>query len=781
MRVPVSWLQEFFDEELPEVGRLADLLSGLGLAVETVHSLPPAPEGVVVARVEEVEPIAGTKGLKRVVAAYGGTAVQVVCGAPNVAVGQHGALVRPGARLPGVEGEVGTRTIQGVESDGMLASARELGIYDHAAGIVTFGPDARVGAPLAELWPDETVIELELTPNRADAFSLLGVARDLGAKLGWRVRHPAEGLDPGDPGLDDGLSVDVRDEAGCPRFTLRRIDGVRVGPSPLWLQRRLAALGLRPRNNVVDVTNYVTFELGQPSHAYDLRALRGGVIQVRRARLGERLELLNEEAVELAAEDLVIATPTADGGSQAIGLAGVMGGRHDSVAADTTSVALEVALFDPVTVRRSAKRHKLVTDARTRFERGVDPNLQPLASARASRLIADVAGGVAHAGLSVTGGDTVRPAVSFRPASVRRIVGFDVPADRQREYLVRLGCEVGDQGPGEWRVTPPSWRYDIGLEEDLVEEVARLHGYEHIGSTVPAMRFVPPATDPTHRKLKERLAALGFQEAITYVFTGEAELERSRSPRAAVRIENPQGLDRAVLRTSLLPGLLGAAATNRAEPALALFEVGRVFGEREVERLCLLQRGPALEGGWREDVPGDFYAFKGRLEALAALAGADIELRPATHAQLHPGVSAEVVWEGEAVGFAGRLHPEVEAAYELPATFVADLALPLAERRVRFGEFSRQPHAERDLAVIAPRDVTYAALRDLCAAAAGPLLESLAPFDVYAGAQLPEGMRSVALRFRFRHGSRALTDDEVDAAMEKVIRAVRDAGYAIRA
>src|SRR5690606_22468626 len=307
-----------------------------------------------------------------------GASVQVVCGAPNVAPGQLGALARPGARLPGVPGEVGTRTIQGVESDGMLASARELGIYDHAAGIVTFGPDARVGAPLAELWPDETVIELELTPNRADAFSLLGVARDLGAKPGWRVRHPAEGLDPGDPGLDDGLSVDVRDGAGCPRFTLRRIDGVRVGPSPLWLQRRLAALGLRPRNNVVDVTNYVTFELGQPSHAYDLRALRGGVIQVRRARQGERLELLNEEAVELAAEDLVIATPTADGGSQAIGLAGVMGGRHDSVAADTTSVALEVALFDPVTVRRSAKRHKLVTDARTRFERGVDPNLQPL-------------------------------------------------------------------------------------------------------------------------------------------------------------------------------------------------------------------------------------------------------------------------------------------------------------------------------------------------------------------------------------------------------------------
>ena len=781
MRVPVSWLQEFFDEALPEVGELTDLLSGLGLAVETVHRLPPAPEGVLVARIEEVEPIPGTNGLKKVVVTVPGTAVQVVCGAPNVAAGQLGALVRPGARLPGVPGEVGTRTIQGVESDGMLVSAKELGIFDHAGGIVTFGPDAPVGAPLAELWPDETVIELELSPNRADAFSLLGVARDLGAKLGWRVKHPAAGLDAGDPDLDDGLTVDVQDEAGCPRFTLRRVDGVSVGPSPLWLQRRLAALGLRPRNNVVDVTNYVTFELGQPSHAYDLRALRGGVIQVRRASAGERLELLNEETVELHPEDLVIATPAEAGGSQAIGLAGVMGGLHDSVRPDTTQVALEVARFDPVTVRRTAKRHKLVTDARTRFERGVDPNLQPLASARATHLIAEVAGGTVHRGISATGGDTVRPAVAYRPSRVHFLTGFDVPEETQRLYLERLGCAVEEAGAGEWRVTPPTWRYDIALEEDVVEEVARLHGYEHIGSTVPAMRFVPPATDPTHRRLKERLAALGFQEAITYVFTGEAELERSRSPQAVVRIENPQGLDRAVLRTSLLPGLLGAAVTNRNEPALALFEVGHVFGESEVERLALLQRGPALQGGWRQDVPGDFYAFKGRLETLAALMGAELELRPAPHPQLHPGVSAEVVWEGQVVGFAGRLHPEVEAAYELPATYYADLALPLPERRVQFRDYSRQPHAERDLAVIAPKEVTYAALRDLCAAAAGPLLESLAPFDVYVGAPVPEGMRSVALRFRFRHGSRALTDAEVDAAMEKVISAVREAGYAIRA
>src|SRR5690606_29430459 len=278
--------------------------------------------------------------------------------------------------------EVGSRTVHGVASDGVLASPKELGVYDNAAGIIAFGPDVVPGAPLADSWQAETVIELELTPNRSDAFSILGVARDLGAKLGRRVKNPATGLDQGDPALDDGITIDVENESAAPRFTMRRIDGVKVGPSPVWLQRRLAGVGLRPRNNVVDVTNYVTFELGQPTHAYDLRELTGGAIGVRRARQDESLTLLNNETITLDSEDLVITTPGVDGApSRAIGLAGVMGGLAGSMVGDTSSVALEVALFDPVAVRRGAKRHKLVTDARTRNERGVDPNLQLLASA----------------------------------------------------------------------------------------------------------------------------------------------------------------------------------------------------------------------------------------------------------------------------------------------------------------------------------------------------------------------------------------------------------------
>lgn len=782
MRVPLGWLQEFFDEPLPALPELVETLNGLGLSVETVHDVDAAPADVVVAEVVSVTPVEGADALSEAVVTFPGTdrrtvTVSVACAAPNVAPGVISALALPGSRLPGVPEPIAERTIRGVHSHGMLASPKELGLYDTTSGIITFGPDATPGTRLADLWPAESVIELELTPNRGDAFSLLGVARDLAAKLGVTVRHPAHGLDTGNPEVDDGLKLDIRDTAGSPRFTLRLIQGVTIRPSPVWLQRRLAHLALRPRNNVVDITNYVTFELGQPSHAYDLRALDGGTLVVRRAEQGEELALLNEDVLELTSDDLVIATT-----GKAIGLAGVMGGRDDSVVSDTTDVALEVALFDPVTVRRSGHRHKLVTDARTRFERGVDPNLQLLASARAAHLIATLAGGAVHPGVSQVGDDITRPAVAFRPERVEALMGFPVTEAAQCAYLEGLGCSVDmGGGSGAWSVTPPPWRYDIGIEEDVVEEVGRLHGYEHIGLGVPAMLFVPPLTDPTHRVLRQRLAALGLQEIISYVYTGEAELAAAKVPPARVTLASPQGIDKSVLRTSLLPGLLAAASLNRAAPSLALFEVGHVFLEEETERLGMLFSGPRMASGWGETVTTDFYTVKGVLESLAGLAGVTVATVPAPHEHLHPGVSATVVWDGADVGSIGRLHPATEAHHELPATFVIDLALPLAQRSVSFTEYPRQPYAERDLAVIAPTGVTYSSIRDLCAAAAGPRLETLEPFDVYTGSQLGEGRRSLALRFRFRSPQRAMTDEEVDAAMGNVIRAVRDAGYDVRA
>jgi phenylalanyl-tRNA synthetase beta chain len=446
-------------------------------------------------------------------------------------------------------------------------------------------------------------------------------------------------------------------------------------------------------------------------------------------------------------------------------------------------VALEVAHFDPVRVRKTAKRHGLHTDAHLRFERGVDPALPPRAAAHCARLIAEVAGGTVHPATSRAGGARPRPEVAFRPSRVAFLMAFDVPAQRQRRYLEALGCGVREEGDDAWRVRPPSWRFDLSIEEDLIEEVARLHGYEHVGATRPDLPFVPPRTDPTHRELRGELAAAGLQETIAYVFTGEAELARARAPEPRVRLANPQGVERACLRTALHPGLLAAAASNRAEPGLALFEIGRAFLDEEEERLGVLLSGAWERGVWREGSRVDLWRLKGLLEGLATRRRSELALRPALADEapmLHPGVAAVVRWNEREIGVAGRLHPEVAAGYELPETYLAEVSLPLEARRLAVGEVPRQPYAERDLAIVAPHDLPYARLRTLVTRAAGERLVDAFPFDVYEGAPLTEDQRSVAIRLRWRHPARALRDEEVDAWLDEVIEAVRAAGYDIR-
>ena len=778
MNVPYGWLKEFIPD-LPSIEEVADILPQLGLGVEEVFELPAPPSGVAVGLVEEVEPIEGSDHLTACRVSDGERVYSVVCGAPNVRSGMRSALAKPGVALPGAGFTVEKREVMGVASEGVLCSPRELALYDYGGGIMAFGEDAPVGAELRELWAAETILDLEVTPNRADAFSILGVARDLAAKLGISYQNPAADLTLSDPEVDDGLTVRIEDPEGCPRFTLQRIDGVTVAPSPVWLQRRLASLGLRPRNNVVDVTNFVTFELGQPSHAYDLDNLNENTIVVRRAEEGERVTVLTEQEITLEPQDLIITVPAGEG-TKPIGMAGVIGGLHDSVNPGTTNVALEAAHFEPVTVRKTAKRHALSTDAHYRFERGVDPNLPPLASARAVHLIAEVAGGKVHPGMTEVGGDTALEQVTYRPSRVVFLTTLEVPHKQQQRYLEALGCTVEIKSEDDWRVTVPSWRFDLGIEEDLVEEVARLHGYEHIGESVPAMYFVPDEADTTYRKLRLLLAGLGLQETMTYVFSSEAELARAGAPAPKVHLVNPQGVERSVLRTALYPGLLNAAITNRAAPSLALFEIGRVFLEDERERLGLLLSGSWVQGGWLGDQSVDFYTIKGVLEKLADTLGVEVNVEPCKVPHLHPGVSASVLWAGERVGTVGRLHPEIAAAYELDDTYLAELELPLTGSALNFQDYARQPHAERDLAVIAPKEVSYAALASIARDAAGERLERVTPFDVYEGKPIDEGSRSVALRFWFRHPDRALKDKEVDAYMENVIAAVKEAGYAIR-
>jgi phenylalanyl-tRNA synthetase beta chain len=780
MNIPYSWLKELLPE-VPSVTETADLLASIGLGVERTYVLSAPPKGVVIVRVDEVGAVEGSDHLLLACVWDGQRHHSVVTGAPNVQVGMVTALAKPGTELPHASLTVAARGMAGVRSEGMLCSPSELGLFEYGGGLINLGEDAPVGTVLADVWPEETIIELELTPNRADAFSMLGVARDLAAKLGTGFRHPADGLPTGDKGIPTGLHVEVQDLQACPRFTLRLIEGVTVKPSPLWLQRRLAAVGLRPRNNLVDVTNYVTYELGQPSHAYDRADLTNGTIVVRRAQAGETLTSLTDDVLEFSEQDLLITTPGSDGsGTTPIGVAGVIGGLHHSVKPGTEIVALEVAHFDPVTIRRTAKRLGLSTDAHYRFERGVDPNLPPLAAARAAQLIAEVSGGRLHPGLTEYGGDQPLRAVPYRPSRMEFLMAMHVPLEEQRCYLQALGCNIEERGHDDWLVTTPSWRFDLAIEEDLIEEVARLHGYHDIPETIPAMHFVPEARDSTHRSLRNLLAGMGFLETINYVFTSDDELDRAGAPQASVRLVSPPSAERSVLRTALYPGMLGAARTNHAASGLALFEVGRVFNQDETERLTILARGTWAEGGWLPSQKVDFYLFKGLLEKLARTLGVEVTLEPHAYAALHPGVSATVLWSGRKTGFMGRLHPEIAARYDLPETYILELDLPLVGADIRFRDYARQPHAERDLAIVAPKQVTYAELQGLVRNAGGDHLESITPFDVYEGRPIPEDRRSVALRFRFRHPERALRDDELDMVMTNIITTLEQAGYDIR-
>lgn len=781
MRVPFSWLKAYLPElESPEV--LEERLAGLGFETDRMERVFALPEGVVFARVLEATPIPGT-ALKRLVL-DAGRVVEVVSGAENARAGIGVALALPGTEVGGVR--IGERVLQGVRSFGMALSPKELGVGEYGGGLLEFPPgELPPGTPLAEAWPEEVVLDLEVTPNRPDALGLLGLAYDLHA-LGYALELPQVALATEEVPLPFGLQVE--DPVGAPRFTLAYAFGLRVGPSPLWLQRRLFAAGMRPISNVVDVTNYAMLELAQPMHAFDLRFLGEG-IRVRRARPGERLRTLDGVERELHPEDLVIAGYREEE-SFPLGLAGVMGGAESEVREDTEAIALEVALFDPVSIRKTARRHGLRTEASHRFERGVDPLGQIPAQRRALALLQALAG--ARVASRILEAGTPRPPepIPFRPEYANRLLGTAYPEGEQLALLRRLGCRVEGEGP--YRVTPPSRRLDLRLEEDLVEEVARLMGYETIPLALPAFFPAPDnrgVEGPyrAERRLRELLAGMGFQEVYTYSFSDPKEAEVFRLPPPPLRLHNPLSPERAALRTHLFPGLLKVLKENlaldRPERAL-LFEVGRVYGVREgrVEEKThlaglLFGEGLGLPHG---EKLGGFPLLKGLLETLAARLGLKLRVEAHPYPFLHPGISGKVWLEGGEVGFLGQLHPEVGRALELPPVWLFELTLPLPEKAFRFQDPSRYPLALRDLAVVVPEEVPYGAVEAVVRQAAGPYLESLRLFDLYQGPPLQEGQKSLAFHLRFRHPAGTLTDEEVDAFLEGVVSALRARGWSIR-
>lgn len=782
MKLPYGWLKEFVPEA-PPVGETAALLTGGGLKVDSVKPFTTAHEGIVVGEVVRVERHPNADRLTLCTVEAGGAAFEVVCGAPNVRAGRKYPFAQPGARLPGGR-TIGAAKIRGVASQGMLCSAAEVGAGGDADGLLELDAKSVPGDPYVP-HPDEWVLDLEVTPNRGDALSVLGVARQLAALLGTSWKLPGDRVPPA-PGGNAGWSVSVDDPEGCGLYTARLLTGMKIGPAPEWMRNRLLACGMRPINNVVDATNYVLLEMGHPLHAFDLAKLSGTEIRVRRAEAGEIIRTLDGVKRSLSPEVLVIADA-----KEAVAVAGVMGGASSEISEKTGTVLLESAWFDPVRVRRGARHLGLATESSYRFERGVDPEGVVAASDRAAQLIAGIAGGTTASPLLAARGKLPeRRAIAVRAGEVSGVLGIPLPAPRLRRYAELLGADVAGEGDS-FSITPPSWRLDLKAPADLVEEFAVLAGYRDIPSTMPVLEAGPPS--PARREegetaVREALLSSGFSEAQTFSFMSRSDLERvqGKDGPGAVVLANPQGEEQELLRTTLLPGLLRAASKNlaREAPGVALFEIGTVFraspaagGPAESASLALVGAGRSPQDVHRPARQLDFYDVKGALDSVAESLGIELAWRPENRTPFAGGRGAAVRLGGAEAGFAGELEREAAAAYELPAgTVAAEVALDgllrSASGTVEVRAPARYPGVRRDLAVVVGEAVPAADVRAEIVRAGGPLLESAGVFDLYRGKQLASGTKSIAFRLVFRSPERTLTEPEADEAVAGIVRAL---------
>ena len=812
MRVPLSWLAE----HVPLRTRPDELARRLTIAgLETAYD--PGPGGgwanVVVGLVTDVRPHPNADRLRLADVDTGDAARTVVCGAPNVAAGQKVAFARVGAVLAngktGEPMELTAAVIRGVESAGMVCSERELGLSDEHEGILVLSGESPVGAPLADVLPSGGALEVEVTPNRGDCLSVLGVAHEVAAITGERVAEPpADYPETGAP-IADSASVEIADAALCSRYTCSLIRGVAVGPSPDWLRKRLEDAGHRSINNVVDVTNYVMLECGQPLHAFDFGAARRGKVIVRPAAEGERFTSLDGQEHALRPPMLMIADP-----ERAIGIAGVMGGANSEMTESTRDVLLESATFNAINTRRTANALKLRTDASLRFEKGLNPELAERALRRATRLILETAGGEAAQGVcDEFPGKSPAPRIPFSRAILRRLLGADFPEAQVRGALDALGFAVEDAADGAMTVTPPYWRTDVSIEEDVIEEVARIIGYDVIEGA-PLGGAVPDAISQPERSLREEardaLVAFGLQETISHTLVSreDAALPDGREPLA---VHNPMSREQSRLRTSLRPALLrGAGIAARQWPAIVQrFEVGRVFvprpddlpDEREMAVVVLTGprqehawQGPREAHAWERRVPAsfdaqrwgaelgllDFYDAKGVAEGLLARLGVSASFERATDdPMLHPGRSAAILVNGERVGIVGELPKDAMEALDIISYHAAiveidlnSLAPHVPAMRSAFAPFSRYPSATRDIAPDLRAGVPAQAALDVIAG--HPLVVRATPFDLFEGGALPEGVKSLTFNVEFQSPDRTLTAGEVNDAVAAIRKRMED-------
>ncbi len=782
MKFGERWLREWVDLPLDSEGLQAQL-SMLGLEVDYTEPAAPAFEGVVVGAVVKVEPHPNADKLRVCQVSDGEASYDVVCGAPNVTAGMRAPFARPGATLPGGIAIKRTR-LRGVDSEGMLCSEKELGLSEHAAGIMELAADAPPGEALAgHLGLDDTIIDIDLTPNRGDCLSIRGVARDLAARN--RTLVIARAIEPVPATCEDTFGVDLEQLDGCPRYLGRVIRGIDpAARSPRWLVEKLRRCGIRAISPTVDVTNFVMMELGQPMHAFDLAQLDGG-IRVRSARSGERLVMLDGSELQLDEHTLVIADARG-----AVAMAGIMGGEHSGVGDDTRDIFLEAAFFAPRWIAGRPRRYNLFTDSGARFERGVDPYGQAEAMERATGLLLDICGGAPGPLVEAVSESHLpeRPEVGLRATQIERLLGETLPGAEVEDILGRLGMQVSAPAHGEgdgqrWRVRPPSHRFDIAIEPDLIEELARIKGYDTIAEAVPA--YAPVAGEVGEpggslEDLEAVLLARGYSEAVTYSFVDERDCLRFEPDLSPLPLSNPISSEMGVMRTSLWPGLVGSLRynLNRQQSRVRLFEAGNVFitgadGLREEHRLGGVASGPALPAQWAvPDTAMDFFDLKGDLEAVLAAAGARAAYRAESHPALHPGHSARVLLAGQPVGWLGRVHPKLERELELvqPAwVFDLGLASLLVGRRISAREISRFPSIRRDISVVVARSVPAQALVEAARAAAPASLQDVIIFDTYVGEGVVSGRKSVSLGLILQDLSRTLNDREVDDAVERIL------------
>ena len=788
MKFSENWLRQHVKTDASRE-QLAATLTAIGLEVEEMTVLGAALDGVVVARIVECarHPEADRLQICQVDAGQG-TPLQIVCGAPNARPGLIAPLATIGTRVG--ELTIKAAKLRGVESNGMLCSAKELGIDADASGLLELPTDAPIGTPLAEyLGLPDAAIELKLTPNRADCFGVRGIAFDVAAALGSAVEPLS--ADPVPAASDATMAVELDAGAKVPRFAGRVIDGVDATvATPLWMAERLRRSGVRPISFLVDVTQYVMLELGQPMHAFDKDSLQGPVV-VRPARAGEETTLLDGRTVALDEDFLVVSDSTGGRAARAVALGGIMGGHDTRVTDATRNVFLEAAHWIPSAIIGRSRKLGMHTDAGHRFERGVDPELPRLAIEYATKLILDIAGGTPGPTIDVVReADMPKPqAVDLRRERLARVLGARV-ADAEVDRILRaLGLGVETTADG-WRIAVPTRRFDLAIEEDLIEEIARIHGYDAVPATLPGGATRIAAGSETvldERTVRRQLVAREYLEAINYAFVDHDLLEAWHAAAGAVPLANPLSAELGTLRTLLLPGLVAALGRNaaRQQSRVRLFEIGKVFvstgvgqAPRETRRVALVACGDARAEQWGDTArPVDFHDLKGDLDSLAAAAGAVLEYRPSQPAWAHPGRSADVYRDGAHIGWIGELHPRLQKALGLDHRVLAcelDLA-PLERRALPRGEvLSRYPSVRRDLAFVVPETVSWAALAATVKRAAGPSLRALRLFDRYVGKGVETGCKSLAMGLILQEESRTLTDREVDAAVAQVIAALRE-------